>query len=94
MSPTLQSGDILLVKRSAEYVVGSIVVTKLDAYDHIVKRVRKVNGELLALEGDNPRLGSSVTEREIPRSSAVGTVLASFRFPLRLSFHSWKFDKH
>ena len=88
MSPTLLSGDILLVKRSAEYVAGSIVVTKLDACDHIVKRVRKVNGESLALEGDNPRLGSSVTQGEIPRSSAVGTVLASYRFPLRLSFYS------
>jgi phage repressor protein C with HTH and peptisase S24 domain len=86
MSPTLQSGDILLVKSSVEYAVGNIVVTKLDAYDHIVKRVRQVNGESLALEGDNPRLGSSVTEREIPRSSAVGTVLASYRFPLKLSF--------
>ena len=86
MSPTLQSGDILLVKSSVEYAVGNIVVTKFDAYDHIVKRVRQVNGESLALEGDNPRLGSSVTEREIPRSSAVGTVLAFYRFPLKLSF--------
>lgn len=53
MTPTLHSGDIIIINRTQEIKTGDVVVCNDTEYGLIVKRVGEVNGANVYLQSDN-----------------------------------------
>ncbi len=53
MYPTLKDGQTVLVEKTHDIKVGTIVVANSDEYGPIIKRVSKINGNQLYLTSDN-----------------------------------------
>ena len=53
MYPTLKDGQTVLVEKTHDIKVGSMVVANSDEYGPIIKRVSKINGNQIYLTSDN-----------------------------------------
>ncbi|MBI3983898.1 S26 family signal peptidase [Candidatus Microgenomates bacterium] len=78
MSPTHQSQDFLIGWRWFRPKVGKVVVAKTDRL--VIKRVMKIDGDRVWLEGDNSI--ASTDSRHIgwiPREKVKAKIIRSFR---------------
>ena len=73
MEPLLHSGDLVLVKRSAELKSGAIVVMRDTDAGYVVKKVGRIETRWVELVSLNPAYGRRTVRRT--RSSVLGTVL-------------------
>ena len=87
MKPSLLSGDIILVTTNFKSVkIGDIVIFNTGVTGLIVKRLAKLKKPLVELKADNPRLDSSLCDRELDVKNAIGRVLAVWRRPLKFQW--------
>ena len=73
MEPLLHSGDLVLVRRSAELKSGAIVVMHDIDTGYVVKKVGRVEAHTVELLSLNPSYARRHVRRT--RSSVLGTVL-------------------
>lgn len=89
MAPTLCHNDLVLVRRRSRVSVNEVVVVDSPPVGYVVKRVSIISKGYLRLQGDNPRLDSSVCGKDILLDSLVGTVFLRLRHKkLRILGHS------
>jgi len=84
MYPTLKDGQQLIVLKTKDFKVGDIVVAKHPEYGLIVKRVGKIEGDMVYLMSDNKKTEQVYTGTSIliltplntwlPKSSVIGVV--------------------
>ena len=82
MSPTLESGDVVLVKPGAALSAGDVVVTEhpFKRSVTIVKRISAIDGSRVSLLGDNPSESSdSRTFGSLPLERIRGKVVSVIR---------------
>jgi nickel-type superoxide dismutase maturation protease len=53
MAPALLPGQIVIARRTSQWSVGDVIIVTHDGLEKI-KRITKVNGEAVFIEGDNP----------------------------------------
>ena len=74
MYPTLESDQLIVLRRGAPVDVGDIVVFRYEGREKI-KRIHGIEGEFLYVLGDNPRFSTDSRHfGYIPRRSVIGKV--------------------
>jgi phage repressor protein C with HTH and peptisase S24 domain len=86
MQPTLEDGDVLIVRVGAEPAPGRLVVVRLPGRDGLaVKRVLREEPEGWWVERDNPRVGTdSWVTGAVPASDIVAQVVGRLWPPRRI----------
>lgn len=79
MAPTLLHDDLVVVIRRSRADVDRIVIVDSDAVGYVVKRVNTISKKYLRLQGDNPRLSSSLCTSDILVTSLIGIVFFRLR---------------
>ena len=86
MSPTLESGQILVSLIVKNYRVGDVIILRTKQAGNIVKRIRATNNGFISVCGDNKNLESSLCYQSYAQEDVVGKMV--FKIPKILS-QSW-----
>lgn len=75
MYPALEAGQLIMIRRSAQYHAGDVVVFKRKGSERI-KRVSGVEGDFLYVLGDNPLYSKDSRHYGyVPITSVLGKVI-------------------
>lgn len=84
MYPTLKNGQEIIAVKTKDFKVGDIVIAKHPVYGLIVKRVGKIEGDMVYLVSDNKSVKKIYLPNEVitetplntwlPRSNVIGVV--------------------
>ena len=75
MSPTLLSGDLVLVCGWLEPKVGDVVVVNTEQVGLVIKRLIALDEDSLQVAGDNLSSDSSINRIPLPRDRLKGKVI-------------------
>ena len=84
MAPSLEDGDLLITKSSAQLNIEDLVILRLPGCGYVVKRIKSFSPNSLILKSDNPRQESSFCGVPI----ALGKVDSKVWFRIRIL--NWK----
>ena len=75
MSPTLLSGDLVLVCGWIKAKVGDVVVVNTEQVGLVIKRLIVLDEDTLQVVGDNPASDSPINRIPLPRERLEGKVV-------------------
>ena len=75
MSPTLLSGDLVLVCGWFKAKVGDVVVVNTEQVGLVIKRLISLDEDTLQVVGDNPASDSPINHIPLPRERLKGKVV-------------------
>ena len=75
MSPTLLSGDLVLVCGWFKAKVGDVVVVNTEQVGLVIKRLIVLDEDTLQVVGDNPASDSPINSIPLPRERLKGKVV-------------------
>ena len=86
MSSMLLPKDLILISTKCKnFRPGEVVVFNCKILGLVVKRISSNTREVVQLIGDNPRLDSSVCNKDLDIKGIRGKVIAIWRSPLRIN---------
>ena len=86
MSPMLLPRDLILISTKCKnFRPGEVVVFNCKILGLVVKRISSNTREVVQLRGDNPRLDSSVCNKDLDIKGILGKVIGIWRSPFRIN---------
>ena len=85
MSPILLPKDLIVIStKCTNFRPGEVVVFDCKILGLVVKRISSNAKGVVQLRGDNPRLDSSVCNKDLDIRGILGKVIGSWRSPFRI----------
>ena len=85
MSPILLPKDLIVISTKCKsFRPGEVVVFECKILGLVVKRISSNAKGVVQLRGDNPRLDSSVCNKDLDISGILGKVIGIWRSPFRI----------
>ena len=86
MKPTLNHNDFVFAYKTKKIQANDIVIAQPDKKTLIIKRIKRINSDIVIFSSDNKKTNSSFSDIELKRNFKILKAFLVFRLPLYFFF--------
>ena len=86
MKPTLNHNDFVFAYKKKNFQANDIVIAQPDKKTLIIKRIKRINSDIVIFSSDNKKTNSSFSDIELKRNFKILKAFLVFRLPLYFFF--------